>query len=132
MINNSPPDIGTENAISSTIFAFPGLTPNSTEKLYSLQVETAMAFLQLCGRPKRPNYDSQYLKHVAEDWGAKVGCPYISAAALTAAAIALGFSVKMYGDKNPYAGVGVNKRGLERITENLRKEEFLRSRRWRR
>ena len=111
-----------ELAIENALAAFPDLTPNGfgggcLEKLNPHEVETAIAFLNVCGGAKQPTVGSYSLKHLAEDWGGKFAhCPYISNGAVIVAAHALGFVIRPHG-----GGIGVAKRGLNKITQPARR-----------
>jgi hypothetical protein len=119
--------ITAEQTIANALAAFPDLTPNGlgahgdAEDFNPHEVATAIAFLQLCGRAKKPTIGSYSLKHLAEDWGGKFAdCPYITNGAVIVAAHALGFPIQpsSYGGPNP--GIGVNWRGLEQVMQPRR------------
>jgi hypothetical protein len=84
-----------------------------------VQVETAIAFLAMLTPTKTPRVGSGTLKHDAENWGKRHGlCSYISRGALTAAAVALGLTVKTYPPwlgMNPHVAIGVSLKDLRRI-----------------
>jgi hypothetical protein len=117
--------IKTTTAIAAAIAEFPDLNPNGFGGVGEVgewnhkEIETAIAFLQLCGGAKQPTHGSYTLKHMAEDWGAQSGQPYIGNGELIVAAHALGFVIKRYSRGSPNAGIGVRKRVLAKIMRPL-------------
>ncbi len=86
------------------------------------QIETALAFLELCGSAPVPTYGSYTLKHVCEDWGAIFSrTPYIANGAIIVAAIALGLVVVRFPERGcPNGAIGVDQRKTVRIMRALR------------
>jgi len=99
---------------------YPGSKP---QQIRSDQVETAMKFLKLLRPTKKPTIGSGTLKHLAEDWGNDVGlCAYVSRGAMTAAAVACGFTVQAF-KQGPHVSIGINRRDLAMMSASLRRKE---------
>jgi hypothetical protein len=104
---------------------FPDLTPNGFDKrdgepIDVEHVATAMAFLELCEKTKRPNFDSYEIKHFIERWGRTVGrAPYVSNGAAIVGAHAAGFVIERYSRGSPNASIGIRKRDIVQLTRKL-------------
>jgi hypothetical protein len=96
------------------IQVYPGAAP---QPIHANQVQTAMAFLKLLRPTKRPTIGSGTLKHDCESWGSVNGLTaYVSRGALTAAAIALGLSVRAYRN-GPHVEIGVSSPHLRKVND---------------
>jgi hypothetical protein len=94
-----------------------------TGALDAAEVATAAAFLRLLtptssATDRSPN--SYTLKHDAERWGRANGMrPYVTNGALIAAAVALGYPIRHFGNGSPNVAVGVGLRAWRRIRESV-------------
>jgi hypothetical protein len=95
----------------------PGAKP---QPIRVAEIETAILFLRQLRKAIKPTIDSGTLKHICEDWGRENGqCAYVSRGALTAAAIALGYTVRAYRSGGNVA-IGASKGDLAKIVASTR------------
>ena len=112
-------------AIKLALRKYPNLAPAGFDGKKSefdhQQIETALAFLEMCGSAPFPTYGSYTLKHVAEDWGAIFShTTYVANGCIIAAAAALGLVVQRYPEPgSPNAGIGVDRTKTQKIMRAL-------------